>query len=217
MHRAERAKEVQARLARRYETPKSALTWENPWELLAATVLAAQCTDARVNMVTPVLFGRWPDTRSLARADQAEVEEVVRSTGFYRNKARNLIAAAQMIEERHGGRVPRSMEELVALPGVARKTANIVLSNAFGINEGLAVDTHVKRISFRLGLTESADPVRIEQDLMPLFPQETWGDVNHMLVLFGREVCLARSPRCDACELEDICPRHGVTAKKGRR
>lgn len=207
------ASQVHARLARRYEQLESALTWRDPWELLAATVLAAQCTDARVNMVTPVLFERWPDTASLAAAEQEELEKVIRSTGFYRNKAKNLIKAAQMIEQQHQGQVPRSMQQLTALPGVARKTANIVLSNAFGINEGLAVDTHVKRISFRLGLTKSTDPVRIEQDLMPLFPRQFWGEINHMLVYFGREVCLARSPRCGACELADICPKIGVMQK----
>lgn len=218
MTRAERANTVLSRLEKRYQSLESALTWENPWELLAATVLAAQCTDARVNMVTPALFARWPDTASLAEAQQAEVEEVIRSTGFYRNKAKNLIAAARQIEEQHEGEVPRSMQELTALPGVARKTANIVLSNAYGVNEGLAVDTHVKRISYRLDLTDSSDPKRIEQDLMPLFPQEKWGEVNHMLVYFGREVCLARSPRCSQCELEDVCPRKGVnvTTKAAR-
>lgn len=213
MTRAQRAERIMERLRLRYRTFHSALDWDDPWELLAATVLAAQCTDARVNQVTPVLFGRWPNTAALAQARQEDVEEVVRSTGFFRNKAKNLIAAAQKIEELHGGEVPRSMEELVALPGVARKTANIVLSNAYGINEGLAVDTHVKRLSFRMDLTDATDPVRIERDLMPLFPQETWGDVNHMLVYFGRDVCLARGPRCGECELADICPKKGVAAK----
>lgn len=208
---AQRAHEVLNRLQQRYPAPESALTWVSPWELLVATVLAAQCTDVRVNQVTPALFSRWPDTAALARASQKQVEAVIRSTGFYRNKAKNLIAAAKIIEDQHQGQVPRTMAELTNLPGVARKTANIVLANAFNINEGLAVDTHVKRISFRLELTASTDPKRIEQDLMPLFPRESWGEVNHMLVLFGREVCLARTPRCSGCELADICPKKGVT------
>ncbi len=197
-------------LRQRYPQVASALDWEQPWELLVATVLAAQCTDARVNLVTPVLFERWPGPAELATATQPELEEVVRSTGFFRNKAKNLIAAANRVMNVYQGRIPERMEDLITLPGVARKTANIVLSNAFGINEGLAVDTHVKRISGRLGLTESTDPVRIERDLMQLFPQETWGEVNHLLVYFGRDVCNARKPACSACELADVCPKVGV-------
>ncbi len=197
-------------LRKRYPQVASALDWENPWELMVATVLAAQCTDARVNQVTPVLFERWPGPAELALATQPEVEEVVRSTGFFRNKAKNLIAAANRVINVYNGKVPDSMEELITLPGVARKTANIVLSNAYGINQGLAVDTHVKRISGRLGLTESTDPVRIERDLMQLFPQETWGEVNHLLVYFGRDVCNARKPACSACELAEVCPKVGV-------
>ncbi|MGE4297866.1 MAG: endonuclease III [Desulfovibrionaceae bacterium] len=210
MRRKERAALVLDRLRQRYPTPGSHLDWRTPWELLAATALAAQCTDARVNSVTPTLFARWPGTAAMAGADLAEVEAVVRPTGFYRNKAKNLVVAAARIEAVYGGEVPRTMEELITLAGVARKTANIVLSNAFGINVGLAVDTHVKRITFRLGLTTATDPVPVERDLMPLFPQEAWGDVNHMLVFFGREVCAARTPRCEACELADICPRQGM-------
>ena len=175
-----------------------------------ATVLAAQCTDARVNTVTPELFRRWPGPAQLAQAAQADLEAVVRPTGFFRNKARNLIGAAQRVMAAYGGQLPRSMAELTTLPGVARKTANIVLSNAFGVHEGIAVDTHVTRLAFRLGLTGSDNPVVIEKDLMPLFPRQGWGDINHYLVLLGREVCQARTPRCGQCPLADVCPRKGV-------
>ncbi len=197
------------RLAKRYPQPESALRWSTPWELLVATALSAQCTDERVNRVTPTLFATWPDVKAMAEADPREVEKIIYSTGFYRNKTRNLIQAARTIVDHFASRVPRTMEELITLGGVARKTANIILSNAFGIHEGIAVDTHVKRIARRLGLTESTNPIRIEKDLMPLFPRQHWGNINHFLVLFGREVCRARSPRCKACELLDICPRHG--------
>lgn len=212
MSKKKRASIVLERLAKRYPSPESALTWSTPWELLVATALAAQCTDARVNKVTPAFFATWPTPADLAEAELSDVEEMVRSTGFYRNKAKNLKAAAQRVTQVHAGKVPQTMEELTKLGGVARKTANIVLSNAFGINVGLAVDTHVKRISFRLGLTASTNPVVIEKDLMPLLPQPTWGDFNHYLVLYGREICKARKPLCDACELEDVCPKKGVQA-----
>ncbi|THB64322.1 MAG: endonuclease III [Desulfovibrio sp.] len=205
-----RAGEILKRLKARYPSTGSALDWETPWELLVATALAAQCTDVRVNTVLPGLFERWPDVGAMAHADVAEVEQVVRPTGFFRQKAKNLVAAAQRIVEVYGGEPPRSMAELVTLAGVARKTANIILSNAYGINEGLAVDTHVRRLSFRLGLTGSQNPTIIEKDLMPLFPRSEWGEVNHLLVYFGRDVCAARKPKCGACELEDLCPKHGV-------
>jgi len=195
------------RLAKRYPSPESALHWSTPWELLVATALSAQCTDERVNMVTPVLFARWPDVAAMAGANPKEVEKVIYSTGFYKNKTKNLLHAATTIMENFQGEVPQTMEELITLGGVARKTANIVLSNAFGIQEGIAVDTHVKRICFRLGLTTSTNPQVIEKELMPLFPRESWGDINHCLVLFGREVCPARKPHCPECELEDICPK----------
>jgi endonuclease-3 len=208
----DRAGFILEQLSARYPNPRSMLDWKTPWELLVATVLAAQCTDARVNTVTPGFFRRWPGPAELARATQEDVEPVVHPTGFFRTKAKNLLATARLLVEKHGGEPPRTMEELTALPGVARKTANIVLSNAYGLFEGIAVDTHVRRLSFRLGLTESQDPVRIEQDLMPLFPRESWGDVNHGLVLFGREVCTARKPRCPDCPLDPVCPRKGVEA-----
>ena len=210
MNKKERAAEIFDRLSKRYPSPKPALDYTTPWELLVATALSAQCTDERVNKVTPVFFERWPEIRDAAEADVAEIEEVVRSTGFFRNKAKNIKAAAGRIMSEYNGEVPRTMAELITLGGVARKTASIVLANAFGVNEGIAVDTHVKRLAFRMGLTTKTEPVQVEKDLMPLFPRETWGDVNHLLVFFGREVCPARKPRCGECELADICPKKGV-------
>lgn len=210
MDRKTRAAVILERLRPRYPGAASALTWNTPFELLVATVLAAQCTDARVNLVTPAFFRRWPDPVALAGADVAEVEEVVHSTGFFRNKAKNLVAAAKLMVSRHGGEVPRTLAELTALPGLARKTANIVAGNAYGNHEGIAVDTHVKRLAFRLDLTDSENPVVIEKDLMPLFPRGAWGEINHLLVLFGRDVCQARKPRCEDCPLADVCPRKGL-------
>jgi endonuclease-3 len=215
MTATERAPLIFSRLRARYPTTVPALVHRDAWELLVATVLAAQCTDARVNMVTPNLFGRWPGPAELAQATQEELEDVVHSTGFFRNKAKNLIGAAGRIMEHFGGRVPATLEELTSLPGVARKTANIVLSNSFGINEGIAVDTHVTRLAYRLGLTDSNDAVRIERDMMPLFPQEQWGEINHLLVNHGRDTCPARKPRCPECGLADICPKRGLD-KTGR-
>lgn len=209
----ERAPIIFERLRARYPETVPALDHHGAWELLVATVLAAQCTDARVNMVTPNLFSRWPGPAELAAASQEDLEEVIRSTGFYRNKAKNLIGAAARVMEAYGGEVPRAMADLTTLPGVARKTANIVLSNSFGVHEGIAVDTHVTRLAYRLGLTDSDDAVKIERDLMPLYPREQWGEINHLLVYFGREVCAARKPKCQECELSDICPKRGVAGK----
>ena len=209
---AARSREILHRLRPCYPHLAPALTHSNAYELLVATVLAAQCTDARVNTVTPEFFRRWPDPAHLAEADIGEVETVVHATGFFRQKAKNLVTAARIMVAHHHGAVPDSMAALTALPGVARKTANIVLSNALGKHEGIAVDTHVRRLSFRLGLTTSANPTIIEKDLMPLFPREAWGDINHLLVMHGRAVCRARSPRCDNCVLGEICPRLGVGA-----
>lgn len=206
----ERAQAIFALLAARYPSPAPMLDFKDPWGLLVATALAAQCTDARVNKVTPVLFQRWPAIGDLAQADVQDIEAVVHSTGFYRNKAKNLKAAAQRIMTVYGGEVPRTMAELITLGGVARKTANIVLGSAFGINEGIAVDTHVTRLAFRLGLTESLDPKIIERDLMPLFDRPQWADINHYLVFFGREICDARRPKCDECPLNALCPRKGL-------
>jgi len=210
MDAAARATLIHSRLLAVFLHPEPALVHQNAYELLVATVLAAQCTDARVNTVTPGFFRRWPDPTSLSQAAVAEVEDVVHATGFFRQKAKNLVAAAKLLVARHGGVIPASMAELTALPGVARKTANIVLSNALGINDGIAVDTHVRRLAFRMGLTTSENPVIIEKDLMPLFPRAAYGEINHLLVLFGREVCKARKPRCDSCVLDDICPKLGV-------
>jgi len=210
-----RAQAIFAILAARYPAPAPMLDFTSAWGLLVATALAAQCTDARVNKVTPEFFRRWPTIADLAQADVLDIEAVVHSTGFYRNKAKNLKAAAQRIMAVYGGEVPRTMAELITLGGVARKTANIVLGSAFGINEGIAVDTHVTRLAFRLGLTQNTDAVRIERDLMPLFDRPQWADINHFLVLFGREACSARKPTCAqqdaaACPLLEHCPRKGL-------
>ncbi len=196
----------------RYPAPATHLSARTPWELLVATVLAAQCTDARVNLVTPGLFARWPGPAELAAAPLSDVEECVRSTGFFRNKAKNIRAAGKRVAEVYGGAVPRSMADLITLPGVARKTANVVLWGAYGVNEGLAVDTHVGRIAFRLGLAGTHDPRKTEQELMALFPREEWGNVNHRLVWYGREVCRARAPLCGECGLLRLCARRGLPA-----
>jgi endonuclease III len=193
-----------------YPDARCELDYGNAFELLCATILSAQCTDKRVNMVTPSLFARYPDARALAEARQEDVEELVRTTGFFRNKAKNLIAMARALVERHGGQVPRTMEELVVLPGVGRKTANVILGNAYGINEGVTVDTHVQRLSARLGLTRETDPVKIEAALMPLFPRERWGMLSHLLIFHGRRTCDARKPRCGECTLADVCPSAGI-------
>lgn len=205
--RQERASRTLAALQARYPAPHTHLDARNAWELLVATVLAAQCTDARVNTVTPELFRRWPDAAALAEAAPEELEAVIRPTGFYHSKAKNLLGAARRLRDQFGGSVPQTLAELVTLPGVARKTANVVLFGAFGINEGLAVDTHVKRICYRLGLTDATDPVEVERDLMALLPREEWGDFNHRMVWFGREVCAARKPQCGQCPMEGFCPR----------
>lgn len=204
------AQRVLALLAERYPNPHTHLTYTNPWQLLVATVLAAQCTDERVNKVTPALFERWPGPAEMALAEQLEIEEYIRSTGFYHNKAKHLLAAAHRVERVFGGRVPDAMPDLLTLPGVARKTANVVLFGAYGINEGLAVDTHVGRIAFRLGLASGRDPVKTERELMEIFPREEWGNVNHRMVWFGRHVCRARSPLCGECEMASFCPKNGV-------
>lgn len=204
------ATELLRLLALRYPRPGGLLDHQNPWQLLVATVLAAQCTDERVNTVTPRLFARWPGPAELAVADLAELEACVRPTGFYHNKSKNLIAAARRIVEVYNGQVPDTMPELLTLAGVARKTANVVLFGAFGINAGLAVDTHVGRIAWRMGLTDTHDPLKAESQLMELFPREEWGNVNHRLVWFGRHVCAARKPRCPDCEMAGFCAKNGI-------
>lgn len=196
-------------LRREYPEARCALEHRTPFELLVATILSAQCTDQRVNLTTPALFARFPTPAALAAADPAELEALVRPTGFFRTKARNLIAMAGALVARHGGQVPADMDALHALPGVGRKTANVVLGNAFGLNEGVTVDTHVTRISRLLGLTRHADPVRIEADLMRLVPREDWTRVSHWLITHGRAVCIARRPRCGACALRRWCPSAG--------
>jgi endonuclease-3 len=208
--RADRARAILDRLKREYPDARCALHHGDAYQLLVATILSAQCTDARVNMVTPAFFARYPSPEALARADRGEVEEMIRSTGFFRNKSRSLIGMAQALVADHAGEVPRTMEELRVLPGVGRKTANVVLGNAYGINEGVTVDTHVTRLSRLLGLTRHADPVKIEQDLMPLFPQEDWALLSHLLIFHGRQVCIARRPRCPVCVLADLCPSAAV-------
>lgn len=211
----QQAQQVLAALKARYPVADTQLTYTSPWELLVATVLAAQCTDVRVNQVTPRLFSRWPGSRELSQAAVGDVEEVVRPTGFYRNKAKNLVNAAIMVERDFGGQLPRNMSDMIRLPGVARKTASCVLYGGFGINAGLAVDTHVKRISYRLGLTRNTDPVQVEKDLMAVFPQNEWGGVNHRMVWFGRDVCRARKPLCAECELDKVCV-HAEPPRAGR-
>ncbi|MGE0552028.1 MAG: endonuclease III [Gemmatimonadales bacterium] len=197
---------VLARLKRAYPDATCALDHRTPYELLVATILSAQCTDVRVNLVTPALFARFPTPADLANADPAELEEMIRSTGFFRNKTRSLLGMAQALVERHGGVVPRTMDELKVLPGVGRKTANVVLGNAFGIDEGIVVDTHVTRLSRLLGLTRETDAVKIEQDLTAVVPRSDWTIVSHLLIYHGRQVCIARRPRCAECVLNDACP-----------
>jgi endonuclease III len=201
-----RAPEILARLRALYPDARCALEHRNAFELLCATILSAQCTDARVNLVTPALFAAYPTPAALAQARPAEVEDIVRSTGFFRNKTRSLIGMAQALVADHGGEVPRTMEQLQVLPGVGRKTANVILGNAYRINEGITVDTHVARLSRLLGLTRQSEPVKIEQDLMPLFPREQWALLSHLLIFHGRQVCIARRPRCGDCVLSDLCP-----------
>lgn len=204
--RKARSLEILTRLKAMYPEAPCSLDYTSPVRLMVATMLAAQCTDARVNLVTPALFERFLDADSLADAELSELEELIRSTGFYRNKAKNIQAACRKIRAEFGGEVPRTMAELTTLPGVARKTANVVLAHAFDIHEGVTVDTHVKRISAHLGLTKHTDPVQIEQDLMELLPQPDWENWSIRLVYHGRAVCMARSPQCTRCDLLDICP-----------
>lgn len=206
MTRQERADTLAAELPRIYPDAHCELDFKNPLELLVATILSAQCTDVRVNMVTKVLFNRCKTAGDYAEIPQEELEGIVRSTGFYRNKAKSLRGMGAAVVERHGGKVPSTMEELSAIPGAGRKTANVVLGNAFGINEGVVVDTHVGRLSLRLGLTTHSDPVKVEQDLMKLFPREQWTLLSHWLIWHGRRRCKARNPECKECELRSLCP-----------
>ena len=210
--RLARAADLYARLERDHPDARCALDYRTPFELLVATILSAQCTDKRVNMVTPALFAAYPTVASLAAARQEDVEEIIRSTGFFRNKAKSIIAMAGALVERHDGEVPRDMEALVRLPGVGRKTANVVLGNAFGRNEGIVVDTHVGRLAGRLGLTSATDPVKVEEALVPLFPRERWTMLAHLLIEHGRTVCDAKKPACGRCSLADLCPSARMAA-----
>ena len=206
MTRNERATTFSEHLPRIYPDAHCELDFSNPLELLVATILSAQCTDVRVNMVTKDLFRRCKTAADYADIPQEELEEIVRSTGFYRNKAKSLRGMGAALIERHSGKVPSTMEELSAIPGAGRKTANVVLGNAFGIDEGVVVDTHVGRLSLRLGLTTNSDPVKVEQDLMKLFPRDQWTLLSHWLIWHGRRRCKARNPDCDGCELRALCP-----------
>jgi len=199
-------------LARLYPDAHCALNYKNPLQLLIATILSAQCTDVRVNLVTPALFARYPNGRAFAEADTAELETAIQSTGFFRNKARNIIACCRQIQEKRDGQVPKTMEELVQLPGVGRKTANVILGNAFGV-PGITVDTHVLRLSNRMGLTRNVDADKVEQDLMDIIPKKEWTMFSHRMIFHGRQICAARKPNCEGCLLAEVCPKIGVKKK----
>ena len=201
----ERIAEILLRLDATYPNVECALHHRNAWELLVATILSAQCTDARVNMVTPELFRKFPTPLAMAQASLPAIEEEIRSTGFYRNKAKSIVGSAKKIVSDFGGKIPKTMAELLTVPGAARKTANVVLGVAYGIAEGVVVDTHVLRISRRLGLTKETDPKKVEQDLMKIIPKDHWIQFSHELIHHGRQVCLARKPRCVDCALETLC------------
>lgn len=205
----ERIKPIIARLRRRFPEARCALDHQDPLQLLVATILSAQCTDARVNLVTKDLFTKYHSASDYANADPEVFEREIKSTGFFRNKTKSILGMAKALSERHEGRVPSTMEELTKLPGVGRKTANVVLGTAFGINEGVVVDTHVGRIANRLKLTTQKDPVKIEQDLMQLVPRKDWTDFSHLLIHHGRQICDARRPKCEVCPVNDLCPSAG--------
>ena len=217
----ERAIEICRRMGELYPDVESALNFTMPFTMVICVLLSAQTTDVAVNKVTPELFERWPDAQAMAQANPAEIAEVIRSIGFWRTKSQHCVECAQMIMADYGGEVPRTMDELTRLPGVGRKTANIVLNKAFGIVEGIAVDTHVFRIAQRMGLTRATTPLAAEKDLLAVIPQELWGGVNSEWIRFGRAVCTARAAKCDECPCADLCPRrpvlHGAGKSKGRR
>jgi endonuclease-3 len=206
------AAEIVRRLCREYPDPKCSLIHSNPFELLVATILSAQCTDERVNMVTPALFAKYPDAAAFAAARPPTLEKLIQSTGFFRNKAKNIKACCQTLVKDHNGQVPADLDALVALDGVGRKTAHVVLGSGFGIASGVVVDTHVTRISRRLGMTDQTDAVKIERDLEQQLPQKEWINFTHRIIDHGRKICKARKPLCDSCVLEDICPRIGVAS-----
>ncbi len=209
-----RAGKIYALLAREYPDSKVALNFSTPFELLIATILSAQCTDARVNMVTPSLFRKYPTPASFAGADQGELEQDIRSTGFFRQKAKSVISCSRSLVEKFGGEVPHTMDELLTMDGVGRKTANVLLGNAFGI-PGIAVDTHVGRLALKLGFTKHEDPVKVEYDLMELFPREKWTQLCHLLMSHGRRVCAARLPKCEVCAVSGLCPSAFKASAKG--
>jgi endonuclease III len=202
----ERVRKIRKVLARLYPGAHCALNHDNALQLLIATILSAQCTDVRVNLVTPALFKRYPDAQAFADADQGDLEKAIQSTGFFRNKARNIKACCKILVEQHSGQVPASLEQLVPLPGIGRKTANVILGNAFGV-PGITVDTHVGRLSRRLGLTTEEDPVKVEFALMKLVPRKEWTMFSHRLIFHGRQICFARKPLCSQCALADLCPK----------
>jgi endonuclease III len=204
--RRERAARIYGALKREYPQARTALEHANPFELAVATILSAQCTDARVNMVTPALFQRFPDAAALAGAPTDELEAIIHSTGFFRSKARSLVGMARAVMAEYGGELPGSLAELTKLPGIGRKTANVILGNAFGVDEGVVVDTHVKRLSGRLGFSKEVTPEKIELDLMEVFPRERWTPLSHLLIFHGRQVCVARKPRCRECVVASLCP-----------
>lgn len=206
---AARARRINARLAKEYPDARCALDYENPLQLTIATILSAQCTDVCVNKVTPALFAKYPDAASIAAAPPADLETLIKPTGFFRNKARSIRACCQAIVDQHGGEVPQTMEELVHLPGIGRKTANVILGNAFGI-PGIPVDTHVGRLARRMALTDHNDPVKVESDLMELIPRKEWTMFGHRMIFHGRQVCQSRKPKCDSCAVSKLCPKIGV-------
>ena len=206
----EQAAEIYRRLSEHYPDAHCALDFATPFQLLVATILSAQCTDKRVNMVTPALFKKYPTPAAMSVAKPEELEEMIKSTGFFRNKTKSLLGMSRDVAEKHDGRVPDTMADLVQLSGVGRKTANVVLGNAYDKNEGVVVDTHVGRVSGRLGLTKETDPVKIEQDLMKLFPRDQWTMLSHLSIEHGRQICDARRPKCEICFLNDICPSSRV-------
>ena len=210
-----RARTIDKKLAVLYPESVCALVHESPLQLLVATILSAQCTDVRVNLVTPGLFARYPNAQAFADAPLPDLEQAIRSINFFRNKARNIRACCQTIVTQHGGDVPRTLDELVALPGIGRKTANVILGNAFAV-PGIVVDTHVGRLARRLGLSAQTDPKKVERDMMALLPEKAWTDVSHRLILHGRQVCHARKPKCDDCGLHRLCPRVGVDVNQKR-
>jgi len=210
------AARVVRHLRRDYPDVECALNFRTPLQLLVATILSAQCTDVRVNLVTKDLFRRWPSAEGFATASLADLEEAIKSTGFFRNKARNIAACCRELVERFDGQVPPDMDELVKLPGVGRKTANVVLGTAFGIASGVVVDTHVTRLSRRLGLTEHKDAVKIERDLMAVLPKTAWVEFSHQMIHHGRQICIARKPKCDECSMNAFCPQVGLPGAKAK-